>query len=80
MIFSMVGFYLLVLGINFSLLVFFVEKLHFNSYIGQLIALSVSVSLSFFAQKFIVFKKGNQLEDANMLDPVNDSPAANENK
>jgi putative flippase GtrA len=70
MIFSMAGSYLLVLGINFSLLVFLVEKLHFNSYIGQLIALSVSVGLSFFAQKFIVFRK-NQMEDTDMLDPVN---------
>jgi putative flippase GtrA len=57
MVFSMIGSYLVVLCINFFLLSFLVEKLHFNKYFGQLIALSISVAFSFMAQKFIVFRK-----------------------
>jgi putative flippase GtrA len=57
MVFLMIGSYLFVLGINLALLMFLVEKLLFNKYLGQLIALGLSVAISFFAQKYIVFRK-----------------------
>lgn len=58
MVASMIGSYLAVLALNFGLLLFFVERLGMNEYLGQLIALGFAVALSFAAQKFLVFKKG----------------------
>jgi putative flippase GtrA len=55
MIFSMIGSYLVVLVLNMVFLMFLVEKLAINKYLGQLTALTVSVALSFLAQKYIVF-------------------------
>jgi putative flippase GtrA len=60
MVLSMIGSYLVVLALNMVLLVFLVEKLAMNKYFGQLIALAVSVTLSFLAQKYIVFSGGKK--------------------
>jgi putative flippase GtrA len=57
MVFSMIASYLVVLGINMALLIILVEKFSFNEYIGQIIALTVSVAISFLAQKYLVFQK-----------------------
>jgi putative flippase GtrA len=57
MLFSMAASYICVFLINLSLLVILVEKFLVNTYVGQLIALAVSVGLSFLAQKYVVFRK-----------------------
>jgi putative flippase GtrA len=57
MITSMVGSYAAVMGLNFVLLSLFVEILGLNEYTGQFFALGISVGVSFFAQKYLVFKK-----------------------
>ena len=57
MVASMIGSYLAVLAFNFGLLLFFVERLGMNEYLGQLLALGFAVALSFAAQKFLVFRK-----------------------
>jgi putative flippase GtrA len=49
--------YFCIMGINLLLLVLFVEKFSMNKYAGQLAALAISVSLSFAAQKYVVFRK-----------------------
>lgn len=55
-VFSMISSYLLILGINSLLLVLFIEGLRWNPYAAQAVALSIAVGLSFFAQKFVVFR------------------------
>jgi putative flippase GtrA len=57
MIISMVGSYLGVFILNLTLLTVFVEKWNMNTYVAQAMALSASVLVSFFAQKFFVFRK-----------------------
>jgi putative flippase GtrA len=57
MVSSMLGAYIFVLGINLLLLIIFVEKFAFNKYFGQFTALAISVMISFFAQKLLVFRK-----------------------
>jgi len=59
MLASMIGSYAAVLGLNFVLLVLFVERFGMNEYAGQFFALAASVAASFVAQKFLVFGKGN---------------------
>ncbi len=56
-VFSMIASYAGVLALNFFLLVLLVENWGVDKYLGQFIALSISVAVSFFAQKFIVFRK-----------------------
>jgi putative flippase GtrA len=57
MVSSMVGSYVGILGINLLLLIILVEKFSFNKYIGQCIALAISVLAAFFVQKFLIFYK-----------------------
>lgn len=56
MIISMIGSYLGVLCLNFILLVFFVERMKWNPYLSQFLALGAAVFVSFLAQKYIVFR------------------------
>ena len=57
MLLFMVVSYISVFFINMILLVIFIQKLNFNKYISQLIALAICISFSFIIQKFIVFRK-----------------------
>ena len=49
--------YIVVFALNWNLLNFFVESLHWNKYLAQLISLSAVTSLSFLGQKFLVFRE-----------------------
>ena len=57
MVVSMIGSYVIVFVLNMALLIVFVEKLFIGKYLAQLFALAISVAVSFFAQKYIVFRK-----------------------
>ena len=55
MVGRMIGSYALMLALNMGLLVLFVERVGLDRYAGQLAALAIVASLSFAAQKLVVF-------------------------
>ncbi len=57
MVARMVGSYLLLLALNMVLLELLVERARADRYLAQALALAVVVSLSFFAQKLLVFRR-----------------------
>ena len=57
---SMAGSYVCVLFVNMVLLIVFVEKFLLDKYLAQLFALAICVAVSFFAQKYIVFRNNKR--------------------
>ncbi len=57
MVAGMAGSYAAMLALNMALLVLFVERAGLGRYAGQIAALAIVVSLSFAAQKLLVFRR-----------------------